>query len=207
MPSQTAATDLAALGLNVSRETLSQLGKLLEILEKWQKAINLVAPQTLPDAWRRHILDSAQIWPLAPPSARVWVDFGSGGGFPGLVLAILGAPEIHLLESDQKKAVFLREAARELGLEGVQVHAQRIEAVNPFPADILTARALAPLGDLLALAQPFFGAQTLALFPKGRAASDELTLARKIWQFECETRPSQTSPESHILMIRHVRPL
>jgi len=132
----------------VSRETRERLNTYAELLRKWQRSINLVGPKTLDDLWNRHFVDSAQLLPLIPPTARVLVDFGSGAGFPGLVLAILGMAEVHLIESDQRKATFLREVARATGTP-VTVHAKRIEQVTPFPADIVSARALAPLGDLL----------------------------------------------------------
>lgn len=206
MTDAAAAQSLAQIGVHVSRETSARLVKYQELLMKWQGALNLVAPSTLPQAWERHFLDSAQVWPHAPQHARTWLDLGSGAGFPGLVLAALGAPDMTLVESDQRKAVFLRETARAMGLGSVRVAAQRIESLPPAPCDVITARALAPLSDLLRLAQPFWGAETVGLFLKGRNAPDELTEAAQVWQFEAKTIPSRTDPQGHLLRIRHVRP-
>jgi 16S rRNA (guanine527-N7)-methyltransferase len=185
---------------DVSRETLARLAVYGELLAKWQKAINLVGPRTLGDAWTRHFLDSAQLLPLVPADARVLVDLGSGAGFPGLVLAILGVPEVHLVESDTRKAAFLREVARATAAP-VTVHAERIERVAPIRADVVTARALAPLGDLLALSERFLGPSTTALFPKGQNVEQELTDARKAWRMRAETLPSLTDPDARILRL------
>lgn len=167
-----------ARDFDVSRETLAALEAYAALLEKWNRRINLVGRETLPDLWRRHFLDSAQLLPLLPdPPAgrsRVIADLGSGAGFPGLVLAILGAGELHLIESDRKKCAFLREAARAAGV-GVEIHAQRIEEVEGLQADVVTARALAPLEKLVAYARPLLRPGGLALFLKGRGAEEELT--------------------------------
>lgn len=188
----------------VSRETLDRLRLYGELLVKWQKTINLVGPSTLPDLWCRHFLDSAQLFPLLPESARVLVDFGSGAGFPGLVLAILGIPEVHLIESDQRKCAFLREAARQTQAP-VTVHAKRIEAVAPFAADVITSRALAPLAQLLDMAQPFLTPQTLCLFPKGQNVEAELTEAHKIWNMQVTRVPSRSDADATILRLSEVR--
>lgn len=200
------ALDRAEVGrlLDVSRETLDRLQIYLDLLQRWQRTINLVGPATLADPWRRHILDSGQLWPLLPEGTRVLADLGSGAGLPGLVLAIMGVPEVHLIESDRRKAAFLREAARACGA-AVTVHAERIEAVAPFAADIVTARALAPLPQLLALADPFVRERTICVFPKGRSAESELTLARESWTMKLEARPSLTEPDSQILIISEIR--
>lgn len=184
----------------VSRETLARLEIYAALLVKWQPTINLVGRSTLDDVWRRHFLDSAQLFPLLPEGVRVLVDLGSGAGFPGLVLAILGVAETHLIESDQRKATFLREVARATGVP-VQVHARRIEAVPPFAADAVTSRALAPLADLLAWASPFIGNQGVCLFPKGRQVEDELTGAAKGWNMRVERFDSQTDPTGTILRV------
>lgn len=184
----------------VSRETLDRLRLYGELLVKWQKTINLVGPSTLPDLWRRHFLDSAQLFPLLPDSARVLVDFGSGAGFPGLVLAILGVPEVHLIESDQRKCAFLREVARQTDAP-VTVHAKRIEAVVPFAADVITSRALASLAQLLDLARPFLTPQTLCLFPKGQNVEAELTEAHKIWNMQVTRVPSRSDADATILRL------
>ena len=203
----------------VSRETLARLSIYAALLEKWQKAINLVAPKTLPELWERHFLDSAQLFALAPPGTRRWLDLGSGGGFPGLVIAAMGLePErnlnVHLVESDQRKCAFLREAARAMGAP-VLVHTQRIEAVEPAalhaamggPPGVISARALAALEELLPLAHRLAGPETVYLLPKGRQAGDELTGARRYWTIaQLEQLPSQTDPAANILRIRGLQP-
>src|SRR3954467_6020768 len=188
---------------SVSRETRERLDIYADLLRKWQRSINLVGPRTLDDLWNRHFTDSAQLLPLIPPKARVLVDFGSGAGFPGLVLAILGVPQVHLIESDQRKSTFLWEVARATGTS-VTVHTKRIEQPPPFPADIVPARALAPLGDLLAFAAPFIGPDSLCLFPKGQTAEDELTAASKTWNINVDRIQSVTDPGATILRVSQV---
>ncbi len=188
---------------SVSRETRERLDLYADLLRKWQRSINLVGPRTIDDLWNRHFTDSAQLLPLIPPASRVLVDFGSGAGFPGLVLAILGVAEVHLIESDQRKATFLREVARATGTP-VTVHAKRIEQVAPFPADVVSARALAPLGDLLGFAAPFLHPDSLCLFPKGQMAEDELTAASRTWNINVDRIQSVTDPSATILRISQV---
>lgn len=190
--------------LDVSRETTERLEVYLDLLIRWQATINLVGPGTLVDPWRRHILDCGQLWKLWPAGARRLVDLGSGAGLPGLVLAILGAPETHLVESDRRKAAFLREAARATGAD-VTVHACRSEATPPFLADVLTARALAPLGQLLAMAERFVAEGTVCLFPKGRSALVELTEAQRSWKMDVEICPSLSDPGASLLVLRQIR--
>lgn len=190
--------------LDVSRETLDRLETYATLLQKWNRAINLVGPRTLPDLWRRHMLDSAQLAAhLPPPPAdrplRI-VDLGSGAGFPGLVLAILGAGEVHLIESDNRKVAFLREAAR-LTETPVTIHATRIEAAEPIATDVVTARALAPLPDLLAHAARLLAPGGVGLFLKGRGADRELTLAEKAWKMTAERFRSRSDPGGTILRI------
>jgi 16S rRNA (guanine527-N7)-methyltransferase len=187
----------------VSRETRARLNTYAELLRKWQRSINLVGPRTLDDLWKRHFIDSAQLMPLIPSTARVLVDFGSGAGFPGLVLAILGVAEVHLIESDQRKATFLREVGRATGTP-VTVHTKRIEQVTPFPADVVSARALAPLNDLLGYAAPFIGLDSLCLFPKGQMVEDELTAASKTWNMNIDRIQSVTDPSATILRVSQV---
>ena len=191
----------------VSRETRERLDLYADLLRKWQRSINLVGPRTIGDLWNRHFTDSAQLLPLitpaATPATRVLVDFGSGAGFPGLVLAILGAGEVHLIESDQRKATFLREVARATGTP-VTVHAKRIEQVAPFPADVVSARALAPLSDLLGFAAPFLRPDSLCLFPKGQMAEDELSAASKTWNMTVDRIQSVTDSSATILRISRV---
>jgi 16S rRNA (guanine527-N7)-methyltransferase len=191
----------------VSRETRERLELYADLLRKWQRSINLVGPRTIGDLWNRHFTDSAQLLPLIPPvetpATRVLVDFGSGAGFPGLVLAILGAGEVHLIESDQRKATFLREVARATGTP-VTIHAKRIEQVAPFPADVVSARALAPLSDLLGFAAPFLRPDSLCLFPKGQMAEDELSAASKTWNMTVDRIQSVTDSSATILRISRV---
>lgn len=188
--------------LDVSRETLARLEAYAALLGKWQKAINLVAPASLPDLWRRHILDSGQLARLAPLDG-LWLDVGSGAGFPGLVLAIMGAREVRLVESDARKCAFLREAARITSAPAQVLHA-RIEQVAPFRADVVTARALAPLAKLLGFAQPFLGPQSVALFPKGQDVGAELTEAHRNWRMRVERHPSLTDGRAAILRLTEV---
>lgn len=188
---------------SVSRETLARLEIYDALLRKWQPSINLVGPKTIPEAWGRHFLDSAQLWPHLPAGVKTLVDLGSGAGFPGLVLAIMGVPEVHLIESDSRKAAFLREVARACDA-AVTIHNRRIEAVTPFAADVVTARALAPLPLLLDWAAPFLSGGGTALFLKGQAAEDELTEASKSWTMAVERFDSLTDPSATILRLNHV---
>jgi 16S rRNA (guanine527-N7)-methyltransferase len=187
----------------VSRETLDRLSTYETTLRKWQPRINLVGPSTLPDLWRRHFLDSAQLYPLLPDSTRVLVDLGSGAGFPGLVLAILGVPEVHLIESDSRKAAFLREAARVAGV-AVTVHNRRIDSVCGVAADVVTARALAPLADLVGWAFPFLGGNGVGLFLKGQNLDDELTTTTKYWKMRTERFESRSDPSGVVLRVSDI---
>jgi len=188
---------------NVSRETLARLQRYAELLEKWNRRINLVGRGTIPDLWRRHMLDSAQLMSLIPDSARTLVDLGSGAGFPGLVLAICGVPDVHLIEADQKKSVFLGEVARATGVR-VTIHNARIEEIESFQADIVTARAVAPLSKLLDMALPFIQKHSILLFLKGQMADKELTRAAKEWNMQVDRIPSQTDPEGTILRLEAI---
>lgn len=192
---------------NVSRETLAALRTYELLLSKWQKSINLVANSTIPDLWQRHMLDSAQLSWLVSAPVRHWVDLGSGGGFPGLVVALLRAHEpdfqMHLIESDQRKSVFLREVVRQTSAP-VKVHCLRIEvfaAEFGSLADVVSARALAPLDRLLDWAAPLFGPDTTGLFLKGQGLSDELISARKGWIFNSEVISSRSDPSGSILKV------
>jgi 16S rRNA (guanine527-N7)-methyltransferase len=196
-----------AAACDVSRETLERLRRYAEILVKWQKSINLVAPESLKDLWRRHMLDSAQLWAHLPPQVRGLVDMGSGGGFPGLVLAIMGVANVHVIESDARKCVFLAEAARAAGLEvgrNPMVHRSRLEDVANLRADVVTARACAPLAQLLTYAEPFLQADSICLFLKGGRVDEELTEAEKTWRMTVERFPSLSDPSGTILRIRQV---
>lgn len=179
-------------------------------LEKWQKAYNLVAPKTIPELWTRHFLDSAQLLKFIPDEARTFVDLGSGGGFPGLVLAVLlkdreGA-QFHFVESAGKKCTFLRDTARRLGAP-VTVHQERIEAVEPIKADVITARALASLEKLLTFAHRFSTDRTRMIFPKGQDFVTELTEATKYWIIKPVEVQSLSDDSGTILLIDGVKPL
>lgn len=187
----------------VSRETLERLEAYAALLLDWSSRINLVGRSTLPDLWRRHFLDSAQLLPLIPRGARSLVDLGSGAGFPGLVLAILGMPGVELIEADRRKASFLREAARITYAE-VTLRACRIEAVAPHAADVVTARGCAPLDRLLSLAERFIGPQTTCLFLKGAQAEQELTATSKAWTMMASRHPSRSDPGGTVLSLQQV---
>ena len=193
------------VGRDVSRETMERLEGLIDLLRAWNPRINLVAPSTLEAAWSRHILDSAQLFPLAPDAAR-WIDLGAGAGFPGLVIAALrfeysAVEPVALVESDARKAAFLREAARTMGVP-INIHVTRIENLHLSDFDVVSARALAPLETLLKYAAPLLAPNGLALFPKGRAAAAEVDEARRSWQFTLDRIPSATSGDSVILAVR-----
>ena len=191
----------------VSRETEERLDRLLEVLLLWQRRLNLIAPSTLRQIWTRHIADSLQLLPLAP-EARTWVDLGSGGGFPGVVLACAltgrSGAAVHLIESNGKKVAFLREAARVTGAPAV-VHAIRAEKFGETcaePIEAVTARAFAPLKTLCDQAFPLISRGAVGLFPKGQDVDAELTEAAKYWRLQASKVPSKTSPEGSIVLIR-----
>ncbi len=190
---------------DVSRETLERLDIHADLVRRWTRRINLVSGATLKALWSRHFLDSAQLFRLAPASAGCWLDLGSGGGFPGLVIAALAAedrPDLRtsLVESDSRKATFLRTAAREMGLK-VQLHVERVEKLRPQNSDIVSARALAPLNLLLEYAKRHVRDGGLAIFPKGEKVKSEIAIARKTWQFELEQVSSLTDEAASILRI------
>jgi 16S rRNA (guanine527-N7)-methyltransferase len=169
----------------------------------------LVAPSTLPDVWKRHLWDSAQLAPLIPPQATTIVDLGSGAGFPGMVLAILLSDRpglmVHLIESTQKKTRFLEEVARETSAK-TKVHWARAEDVKGLKADVVTARAVAPLDRLFPLAYPFFSAGTVGLFLKGRSLNDELTATTKSWRLAATPIPSRSDPSGTVLRVTGLTP-
>ena len=185
---------------SVSRETLSRLSAYVDLLEQWNRRINLVGRNTMGDIWRRHILDAAQLYPLLPRRTRILIDFGSGAGIPGLVLAAMGVAEVHLVESDQRKAAFLREAIRVMDIPAV-VHPERIEKLAAFSADVITARALTDLPELLDLAERFLQPRTICLFPKGRSVEDELSAAGEAWAMSAERLQSRSDPSGVILKL------
>lgn len=194
--------------MDVSRETLQRLHALQEIVTRWTARINLIAPSTLGDMWNRHIRDSAQLVDMVGVTPRSWADLGAGGGFPGLVIATIGAERwpgmsVTLVESDQRKATFLRLAARELGLS-LAVRDERIEDVAPLGSHVISARALAPLPQLLGLAARHLSADGVALFPKGRSHAEEIDAARKEWRFSLAILPSVTEVGGRILRIERI---
>ena len=195
--------DEFAVATGVSRETREKLTAYVELLKKWQNTVNLVGKGTLDDLWRRHLLDSAQLIGLVPANSRRLLDLGSGAGFPGMVLAIMGVPGVELVESDQKKAMFLREVARTTGTD-VTVHASRIEELPLHPADVVTARALAPLDRLLPWAARFMGTDTVCLFPKGMDVDRELTAAATRWHLWYTRRTSLSDTRATILIINRL---
>ena len=207
-----AADRSRALALTpVSRETLERLERFVAVLLAWQQHTNLIAASTEPTLWTRHIADSLQLLRLAP-QARIWVDLGSGGGFPGLVIACaladMPGAHVHLVESSTKKATFLREAARAAGAPA-DVHAVRVEDfVENLTAsvDVVTARALAPLAGLLAATYPLLKTGTLGLFPKGQYVDAELTEAAKCWSIQSSLAPSLTDPKAKIVCVTGIRP-
>jgi 16S rRNA (guanine527-N7)-methyltransferase len=203
----------SALALTpVSRETSARLDRFVELLIAWQKHTNLVARSTMPVIWTRHVADSLQFLDLAP-QAKVWVDLGSGAGFPGIVIACALAgtegAKVHLVESIGKKATFLREAAQITGAPAM-VHAMRIEDFvdkAPESIDVVAARALAPLPKLLTLAYPLLKKGALGLFPKGQDVASELTEAAKYWKIEHSSIRSRTDEKAQILVVRHLEPV
>ncbi len=201
-----------ALFPNVSRETWTRLEALLAQLAKWQKTINLVATKSLDEAWVRHVADGLQILDIAPASAKTFVDLGSGAGFPGLVLAAALAERpgahVYLIESDQRKCAFLREAARAMQVD-VTIRNERIETALAgweLSTDIVTARALAPMKKLLELAYPLLKAGTTGIFPKGQDVELELTEATKCWSFSSEMVPSRTESAARLAVVSGVTP-
>ncbi|MGH1576105.1 16S rRNA (guanine(527)-N(7))-methyltransferase RsmG [Planktotalea sp.] len=194
--------------LDVSRETYERLQTYSDLLKKWNPKINLVSKGTIDDLWERHIVDSAQIFELRNNSAKRWVDLGSGGGFPGLVIAILAmefAPsmKVTLVESDKRKSAFLRTVSRETGCEA-NIVAERIENVPPLNADVLSARALADLDALLGFAKLHLEAKGTCLFPKGHTWEKEVDKAHESWRFSCEITKSQTQDQAVILKIEEI---
>ena len=192
-----------AIRANVSRETLERLKIYAEMVERYQRAINLVSRKTLADIWRRHFLDSAQIFPELPSNHSRILDLGSGAGFPGMVLSIMGAQDVHLCESDQRKSVFMREVARVCGSQAT-VHSCRIEDLEPLYVDVVSARALAPVNVLLGYSKPYLKNSGRCLFLKGRAVQKELTTARERWNMLETIRPSWSDPEGCLLRLEGI---
>jgi 16S rRNA (guanine527-N7)-methyltransferase len=194
--------------IHVSRETMEKLSGFAALVEKWTARINLISKSSIPDIWERHIMDSVQLFDLAPARGH-WVDLGSGGGFPGIVIAILtqatdNPHRVTLVESDLRKGTFLRAAIRELDLQA-RVVSDRIEKCDPLRADILSARALAELEKLLTFSERHLKPEGVALFPKGAQWQQEDAAARRLWSYECEAVTSKTNPEAAILKIKEIK--
>jgi 16S rRNA (guanine527-N7)-methyltransferase len=189
----------------VSRETLQKLSLYVDLLGKWTQKINLVAPSTLPTVWERHIRDSAQLLDLVDVRAGHWVDLGSGGGLPGVVVAIIAAERAPALrftcvESDQRKGIFLETVSRETGVP-ISLITDRVERVLPLNADVLSARALAPLDRLLDFAERHLAVGGVALFQKGAQHEKERIIAEKRWRFDGQVSKSFTDPAAVIYKI------
>ena len=194
--------------LDVSRETRTRLEAFCALLTTWNTRINLISQATVADIWLRHIEDSAQLLALAPPETRHWVDLGTGGGFPGLIIAILAReqnPEmqVSLVESDRRKCTFLSVAAQTTGVTP-NIHPCRAEDLAPMNADLLSARALAPLSRLLPLAARHLAPSGRALFPKGAQADAELQATLESWRFKVQKIRSRTDPTGVILAIEDI---
>ena len=192
---------------DVSRETLEKFKTYAALLTKWQAKINLIGPGTSGDVWQRHFLDSAQLLPLVNDGAdanpaRTWLDVGSGAGFPGLVLALLGENVI-LVEPSAKRAAFLRQVIRDLGLKS-EVMCEKIEKTRPFQVDIVTARALAEIDQLLAWGAPFLGENGEMWLLKGAKAEEELTSAHKHWNMTEEIFPSRTDVTGKVIRLSNI---
>ena len=191
--------------MNVSRETKERITTYVDLLIKWNATINLVSKSSINQMWNRHILDSSQVFDYGHDALR-WADFGSGGGLPGLMVAILAlekSPQMHvtLVESDQRKAAFLRHVGQKLGLN-TQVITDRIESVPSLNANVVSARALAPLPLLCAFAHRHLAPGGFAIFHKGKSAQAEISEARRTWQFSLESHVSSTDSSSSILLLK-----
>ncbi len=189
---------------NVSRETIERLNVYHTLLVERSTTLSLVGRATLADAWERHFLDSAQLYPLVLGRGSI-LDIGTGAGFPGLVLAIMGINPMHLADNNQQKVAFLRDVA-DATKTLVTIHNVKAEALPKMDTAIVTSRALAPLSTLLAMGAQFHEAGAEGMFLKGRKAHEEVAEARKLWNFDLERLPSLTSPESSILRLRQIRP-
>lgn len=188
---------------NVSRETIEKLEIYRRLLKKWNPRINLVAKSTLEAMTERHFADSLQLWGLGQ-LAGVWTDLGSGGGFPGMVVAIAAAETgnttVHLIESDSRKCAFLRTVSRETSVP-VTIHTERIERAAPIVSDVVSARALAALPDLLSHTEPRLGPDGFALYLKGQTCDEEIEAASRTWRFSHQKIPSVTDPSAVVLKV------
>jgi 16S rRNA (guanine527-N7)-methyltransferase len=193
----------------IAPDTAMRLDALAAVLARWQRAINLVAPASLPRIWTRHIADSLQLWALAPQASGSWIDLGSGAGFPGLVIAAMAAEQrpalsVALVESDSRKCAFLAEAARAMGLTP-DIQRRRIETDPPCRYDVVSARALAPLERLCGFAATHLAEGGVALFPKGAEVERELTAAARAWHYRATRTASLTDPAGVVLTVTELR--
>lgn len=194
---------------DVSRETEERFDIYARLIQKWNPAINLVAPNTLPDLWDRHFRDSLSVWNAGAVSSGSWLDMGTGGGFPGVVIAILAAEkapalQINCVEIDIRKATFLRNVSRETGVS-FGVHTKRVEMLPPQKADIISARALSSLDTLLGYAHMHLKPTGVAILPKGARHQDEIDAALANWSFALDKQPSLTDPASAVLVIKEIQ--
>lgn len=193
----------------VSRETLARLVHYESLLRRWQGAVNLVSARSLDDGWRRHFLDSAQLVPLIPAYDGPLYDVGSGAGFPGMVLALMGLPRVVLIESDGRKCVFLRQVAREcnvpLSVENVRLAAKMVESPGLASAGVVVARGLASLNRTLHIVFPLLTDRTYCILAKGARVDDEVTAAQADWTMSIERFPSRSDPSGTILRLRGIR--
>ena len=187
--------------VNVSRETIEKLETYANLLSRWQSKINLISTNSLQQAWHRHFLDSAQIYSMLPKKAASAIDVGAGAGFPGLILSIMGMKNVQLVEQNKKKCAFLYEVIRETAATAT-VHPCKIENLPVKDYDIVLARAFMPLGGLLKAVSPFFGKDTLGIFPKGSKVNQELTAASKNWKMTTVIKQSITSPDGKIVLVK-----
>lgn len=193
-----------AIAAEIGTDAMRTLATFVDLCRTWGAVSNLVSHADRGRIWSRHVADSLQLVGIAPDGARTWIDLGSGGGFPGLVVAIVrGDTEMTLVESNHKKAAFLIRAAAECGVR-VKVEMRRAETLPAVAYDVVSARALAPLHKLFALSIGFFGSNTVGLFPKGRDAATELTMARQSFTFDLATHPSRTDPDGVILAVTNL---
>lgn len=190
---------------DVSRETLERLDIYVRLLEQWNPKINLIGKSTLGEIWRRHIRDSLQLAPFIPPNTSFVADIGSGAGLPGLVLAIAGSAPIQLIESDKRKASFLRQAKAQLGLSQVIICTERVETLEIKP-DIVVARAFAPIPKLLSLTQKMLTPKTRYLLLKGANVQSELTAATQAWHMDVHVSPSEIDADGSIVELQKVAP-
>ena len=196
---------------NVSRETFEKLKTYECLLKEWQTKFNLVSNSTLENAWERHFLDSVQLFKLIPQTAKTLMDFGSGAGFPGMVIAIMANAKtpylkVSLVESTTKKTLYLNEVKKQVGVE-VEIINERIEKIKPHIVDVITSRAMTSLDALLQYALPFCGKKTVCIFPKGKKYAEELREAQKKWCFNYQIVDSEQSDEGKILVITDLRPI